>query len=306
MRIVVIGAGAIGGLFGAALAKGGAEVILLDRDAAHVAAINQDGLVVEREGNRTTHRLPATTDPAGIGAVDLAVILVDCNATRDAAEAARGLIGAEGAAVTFQNGIGNIETLVEVLGAERVMAGSTRNSAARLAPGRVEHTYDGKSLVGELDGRPSERVQALVACLEAGGLAAATTDNIVGHVWQKFIVNAGLNALCAVSRLPVGEVVASEAAATLARRILAEVMAVVRAEGIALPEPDPVEGILAHAVGRMNKPSMLQHVEQGRRTEIDAINGALLRYAEKHGIACPVNETIVLLVKAIEGRPQHG
>lgn len=303
MRVVVIGAGAIGGLIGATLARGGAEVVLLDKDEAHVAAINRDGLGVERDGLRTTHRLPATTDPAGVGVVDLAVVLVDTNATRPAAELARALIGADGAAITLQNGIGNIEILVEVLGVGRVIAGSTMNSAARLAPGRIAHTHEGKTLIGELDGKTTERVQAIVDLLTKGGLPVVATDNIQGHVWQKFVLNAGLNALCAITRLRPGEVVESEQATALARRILAEVLAVVRAEGVVLPEPDPTESILGHAVGRMNKPSMLQHVEQGRRTEIDAINGALLRFAEKHGLACPVNETIVQLVKAIEGRP---
>lgn len=303
MRIVVIGAGAIGGIFGAALAKGGAEVTLLDQDQAHVAAINHDGLIIERDGIATTHRLPATSDAGSISPVDLAVILVDTNATRDAAEIARGLLGQGGSAISFQNGIGNIETLVEVVGPKRVMAGSTRNSAARLSPGRIAHTYEGKSLVGEIDGSMSERVAGLVALLEQGGLPAAASDNIVGEVWQKLIVNAGLNALCAITRLTPGEVVANEAALALTREILAEVMAVVRAEGVTLPDPDPIEAMLAHFVGRSNKPSMLQHVEQGRRTEIDAINGALLRHAARHGLACPVNATIVKLVKAIEGRP---
>ena len=124
----------------------------------------------------------------------------------------------------------------------------------------------------------------------------------MGHIWQKFVLNAALNPVSAITRLRPGEIADSPAARDLVNAILDEVLAVVAAEGIDLPDPGARESILGHAVGRMNKPSMLQHVEQGRRTEIDALNGALLGYAVRHGIACPVNETIVQLVKAIEGR----
>lgn len=302
MRIAIIGAGAMGGMFGARFAKAGAEVLFYDHDAEHVAAIQKDGLVVEGEGGGR-HPLPATTDPAAIGVVDLAVVLVDCNATRAGAEVAAGVIGERGAVITLQNGIGNIETLVEAAGAGRVMAGSTMNSAARLGPGRIAHTHLGKTMLGELDGSTTDRLAALAALFEKSGLPVETTANIQGHVWQKFILNAALNPVAAITGLRPGEIVENPEARALVRAILDEVLAVVAAEGIDLPNPDPRETILSHAVGRMNKPSMLQHVEQKRRTEIDALNGALLRFAGPHGIACPVNETIVRFIKAIETYP---
>lgn len=304
MRIAMLGAGAMGGMFGARFARAGAEVVLYDRDEAHVAAIAADGLAVELPGqDAVTLRLPAVAEVRAIGAVDLAVVLVDCAATRDAARVAGEVIGSDGFALTLQNGIGNVEALVEVLGAARVVAGSTMNSAARLAPGRVAHTHLGKSVLGELDGRSSERLERLARLFEQGGLPVSTTDNIMGHIWQKFVLNAALNPVCAITRLRPGEVAESASASALVREILREVLAVVAAEKIDLPDPDPTESILAHVVGRMNKPSMLQHVEQGRRTEIAALNGALLPIAERHGIPCPVNRTITQLVEAIQGQP---
>ncbi|HRY24776.1 MAG TPA: 2-dehydropantoate 2-reductase [Geminicoccaceae bacterium] len=303
MRIAMLGAGAMGGMFGARFARAGAEVVLYDRDAAHVAAIAADGLTVELPDEEPiTLRLPAFAEALAIGTVDLAVVLVDCAATRDAALVAKDVIGTGGFALTLQNGIGNVEALVDVLGAARVVAGSTMNSAARLGLGRVAHTHLGKSVLGELDGRASERLERLAALFDRGGLPVATTDNIMGHVWQKFVLNAALNPVCAITRLRPGEVAESASACALVRDILREVLAVVAAEGIDLPDPDPTEGILGHAVGRMNKPSMLQHVEQGRRTEIAALNGALLPIAARHGIPCPTNRTIVQLVEAIQGR----
>ena len=303
MRIAVIGAGAMGGMFGARFAHAGAEVLLVDRDAQHVTAILTDGLAVEADGQQHWHRLSATTEPAGEGPFDLALVMVDCNATAAAAETAAGLIGAAGSALTLQNGIGNIEALVAVLGADRVLAGSTMNSAARTGPGRIAHTHLGKTVLGELDGRTTPRLKAVATLFAAAELPVETTANIQGHVWQKFILNAALNPVAAITRLRPGEIAVSAAATALVHRILDEVLAVVAAEGIELPDPDPRTSILGHAVGRMNKPSMLQHVEQGRRTEIDALNGALLGHAARHGIDCPVNATIVQLVQAIEGRP---
>ena len=302
MRIAVIGAGAMGGMFGARFADAGAEVVLVDRDAEHVRAIATDGLAVEREDGQHWHRLLAVTDPTGLAPADLVLVMVDCNATGEAAAVAGGLLAPDGAALTLQNGIGNVEALVEVLGEARVMAGSTMNSAARTGPGRVAHTHLGKTVLGEPDGSRTERLEEVAKLFEAAGLPVAVTDNVMGHIWQKFVLNAALNPVSAITRLRPGEIADSPAARDLVNAILDEVLAVVAAEGISLPDLDARESILGHAVGRMNKPSMLQHVEQGRRTEIDALNGALLAYAARHGIACPVNATIVQLVKAIEGR----
>ncbi len=302
MRIAVIGAGAMGGMFGARFARAGADVVLIDRDAEHVRAIVADGLAVEENGQQHWHRLPAFTDGAGLEPVDVALVMVDCNATRAAAATAKGLLGPDGTVVTLQNGIGNVETLVEVFGAARVVAGPTMNSCARTGPGRITHTYLGETIIGELDGRTTDRLNALADLLRRAELPVETTDNVQGHIWQKFVLNAAINPVAAITRLRPGEIAERPSAVALVDRLLDEIMAVIEAEGISLPDPDTRHTIQRHIVGRQNKPSMLQHIEQGRRTEIDALNGALLTYAARHGIACPVNETIVQLVKAIEGQ----
>jgi 2-dehydropantoate 2-reductase len=292
----------MGGMFGARFAEAGAEVVLVDRDAEHVRAIATDGLAVEAEDGQHWHRLVAVTDVAGLQPVDLVLVMVDCNATGEAAAVVGGMMAPDGAALTLQNGIGNVEALVAALGEGRVMAGSTMNSAARTGPGRIAHTHLSKTVLGELDGSRTERLDEVAKLFEVAGLPVAVTDNVMGHIWQKFVLNAALNPVSAITRLRPGEIAENPAAGDLVNAILDEVLAVVAAEGIDLPDPGARESILGHAVGRMNKPSMLQHVEQGRRTEIDALNGALLGYAARHGIACPVNATIVQLVKAIEGR----
>ena len=144
MRIAVIGAGAMGAMFGARFARAGAEVVLFDKDAAHVAAINADGVTVEGRDGDLHMRLAATTDPAAIGAVDMALVMVDGNATAAAAAMLADVLPEAAFVLTLQNGIGNVEALTAALGEGRVMAGSTYNSGARLGPGKVAHTNVGR------------------------------------------------------------------------------------------------------------------------------------------------------------------
>ena len=302
MRLAMIGAGAMGAMFGARFARAGADVVLYDRDAEHIAAIVANGLHVGAPDGDLALVLPATTAVEDIGPVDGAVILVDSNATAAAAAVAVRILPADGFALTLQNGIGNVEALAAALGAGRVLAGSTYNSAAKLRPGRVLHSNIGETVIGELDGRASPRVAALAELFRRAGLPVAVSDNVLGHVWMKFVLNAAINPVSAMTGLRPGEIARVEPARRLLERVLDEVLAVVAAKGIRLPEAAPRVAVLDHAHERYNRPSMLQHVEQGRRTEIDALNGALLREAARLGLECPFNEAVVLAVKSIEAR----
>ena len=305
MRIAVIGAGAMGAMFGARFATAGAEVVLFDRDAAHVGAINADGLTVEGRDGDINLRLAATTDPAAIGPVDMALVLVDGNATAAAAAMLAEILPAEAFALTLQNGIGNIEALTAALGAGRVIAGSTYNSGARRGPGRVAHTNVGDTTIGELDGSDTDRLRAIVALFEGGGLPVTVSDNVVGHVWMKFVLNVAINPVSAVTGLRPGEIARTPSALALMEHILDEALAVMAARGIRLPVEDPRAYVIDHARVRYNRPSMLQHVEAGRRTEIEALNGALLREAAALGIPCPFNQAIVLTVRSLEARARY-
>ena len=302
MRIAMIGAGAMGSMFGARFARAGADVVLYDLDAAHVAAVASRGLTVKTPQGDLHVALPATGDPLAIGAADCAVVLVDSNATTVAARVIATALPPGAFALTLQNGIGNVEALVEVLGSARVVAGTTYNSAARLGPGTVLHSNAGETTIGELDGTASPRVAALADLFRAAGLPIAVSDNVLGHIWMKFVLNAAINPVAAITGFRPGEIVRNDAARSLLEKALAEILAVVDARGVRLPEEDPWSAVLDHAYERYNRPSMLQHVEEGRRTEIDALNGALVAEAGRLGIPCPVNAAIVLSVKAIEAR----
>jgi 2-dehydropantoate 2-reductase len=302
MRITVVGAGAMGGSYGGLLAGAGHEVSLIDAWREHVEAINRDGLRVDGILGEHRVRAAASTEPQGGASADVAIVFVDANNTRKGAEIASRVLGPEGFAITFQNGIGNVEQLQAVLGKARVLGGSSMCSAATRGPGHVCLTHMGLTSVGETDGADSPRARALIEALKGAGFEAELEPNVMGLIWQKFVVNCTVNAIAATTGLRGGEIVRLPELDAFQDRVLEEVMAVTRAKQIRLPSPDIAAKVKANCHKKFNKPSMLQHVELGRRTEIDSLNGALLREAKALGIAMPYNESLVALLK---GRELH-
>jgi 2-dehydropantoate 2-reductase len=301
MRITVIGAGAMGGSYGGLLAVAGHEVSLIDAWPAHVDAINRDGLRVDGVRGEHRVRVPASTEASGQRA-DLAIVFVDADNTAAAAETAAKALAPDGCAITFQNGIGNVETLQGALGRERVLGGSSMCSAASRGPGHVALTHLGRTTIGETDGIARPRTEALAAALNGAGFETEVAPDVMAVIWEKFVLNCSINAIAATTGLRAGEIARLPELAAFQGRIIEEVMAVTVAKGIRLPTPDLGAKIKAHGRRKFNKPSMLQHVEAGRRTEIDALNGALLREAAALGVATPCNEALVALLK---GRELH-
>ena len=215
------------------------------------------------------------------------------------------MLKADGFAATFQNGIGNVETLVAELGEGRVAGGSSLCSAASLGAGHVALTHRGATVLGELDGRTTPRVETLCASLRRAGFDASVSDVVVGKIWHKLILNAGINAICATTGMRMGEMARVPELDALQSAVLDEALQVVAAKGITLPADDVVGSIKRECYAKFNKPSMLQHIEAGRRTEIAAINGALVREGKALGIAMPYNEALVALLKGREIRRQR-
>jgi 2-dehydropantoate 2-reductase len=302
MKITVVGAGAMGGSYGGHLARSGHDVTLVDTWQDHVDAINRDGLRLGGVLGDHQVRLPAKVE-AGAGDADVAIVFVDANNTAAAAAALVRMLAPDGFAVTFQNGIGNVETLQTALGAERVLGGSSMCSAASRGPGHVVLTHMALTSVGETArGADSPRVRAMVEALRGAGFEAEHEPNVMGLVWQKFVVNCAVNAIAATTGLRGGEIVRLPELDAFQDRVLEEIMAVTHAKGINLPNPDIAAKIKANCHKKFNKPSMLQHVEAGRRTEIEALNGALIREAKTLAIKTPDNEALVALLK---GRELH-
>ncbi|MBX6322274.1 MAG: 2-dehydropantoate 2-reductase [Rhodospirillaceae bacterium] len=302
MRICVIGAGSMGGMYGGRLAEAGHDVLLVDTWVEHVRAINDAGLRLDGVGGDRRIPVKAATPAEAQGTFEAAIIFVDANSTAAAAGTAKRLVGAEGFAISLQNGIGNVEALVAALGEARVVGGLSYHSAELKGPGHVSHTHRGNTWIGELDGRRSERLARLEAALNSADLVAECVDDITAVIWTKFVLNCAINPLCAITGLRQGDIPRTPELDLYQDRIIDEALAVVAAKGLKLADPDIRAAIKKQSFLKYNKPSMLQHIEKGRRTEIDALNGALAREGRALGVPTPFNEAIALLIKGLEKR----
>ncbi len=300
MKICVIGAGGMGSTYGGLLARAGHDVTFVDAWQERVAAINRDGVYLD--GVAGELRIPAravSEAPAGLGA-DLAMIWTDANNTRQAAQTAITALAPDGFAVTLQNGIGNVETLVEVLGKPRVAAGSSMCSAAMHGSGHASFTHRAMTSVGELDGSASPRIEALRAALAGAGFEVQVHSDIMSLIWTKFALNCTINALCATTGLRLGEIARLPAMDLLQDRVIDEVLAITAAKGITLTSPDFRNSIKQHCWDKFSRPSMLQHIEAGKRTEIDALNARLVEEGRRLGVPTPYNEAVTCLLKGVE------
>lgn len=300
MKITVVGSGAMGGSFGGLLAAAGNDVRLIDTWQDHVDAINRDGLQVDGALGEHRVQISAATAPDASETADVALVFTDTNNTQAAADTLAKMLSPDGFAVTSQNGIGNVEALQATLGESRVVGASSMCSAATIGPGHVSLTHMGPTSAGETGGGSSARVDDFLAALANAGFKTKPSPDIMAEIWQKFVVNCTTNAIAATTGLRTGEFTEVEALMAFRVKVIDEVMAVIDAKGIKLPDPDLIQTIKSGGRRRMNKPSMLQHVTLGRKTEIDALNGALIREAQALNIPVPYNESLVALLKGRE------
>ncbi len=309
MDILILGAGAIGSLLGARLAGGSGSVFLYSTNRAHMEAVAGHGLAVEElDGTVKNFKLAASSDLAAVPRnPGLVLVVVKTYATREAVESVLGLCSPSTVLLTLQNGIGNWETVAEVAGKEAVLAGSTSQGATFLGPGRVRHGGNGPTYIGEVSGQASERVGRVVELFRRAGLVCEPSDNVERLIWDKLIVNVGINAITGLTGIRNGVVAGMLEAAELCEAAVEEAILVAGAKGFPMG-PETVERVLgvARATAR-NRSSMGQDVDKKKRTEIDAINGAIVRFARESGIPTPVNQTLTRLVKILEsnygGRP---
>ena len=280
---------------------GGADLSIIDTDAEQVAAINANGLNPVDFGPTDPIRLPASTEPAGEGCADIAVVMAPAYESANAAITARRILKPDGSAVSCQNGLGNAEALIGELGQGRVFMGSTRSSADRPDPGCPRATKIDPTSVGEFDAAPSARARWFAETATRGGLPTTVSDNIIGVLWSKFLHNCAVNAICATTGLRQAEIARDPALEALRDQLLSEGLAVAKAKGIVLEKPDPQPHIRQHMWQKYTQPSMLQMVEAGRLIEIDAINGWLVRLGDALGVDVTVNRLVTAMAR---GRAQ--
>lgn len=302
MKIAVVGAGAMGSLFGAMLAEAGNEVWLYDVWAEHVQTINKNGLAIEREGQTRTLSIKATTDPKQIGQAQLIIIFVKSTHTASAAETARKLAGSDGAVMTLQNGMGNADILSGFIDPERVLAGTTSHGATMLGPGSIRHAGIGATTIGAWaeteQGR--ERARKLSDFFTKTGIETEAVDDVRSVLWNKLLINIGINAITALTAIKNGQILDLEITRKLSRNAVEEAMKIAGEMNIKVRE-DAVDHVYAVAEATaVNRSSMGQDVDNKRQTEIRTINGFIVREAKRLGLKAPVNETLTALVETLE------
>jgi 2-dehydropantoate 2-reductase len=299
MRIAVIGAGGVGGGFGAALANAGGDVTFVAR-GAHLAAMRENGLRVEGDRGETVVRpVQATDDPASIGPVDIVLFCVKLWDIESAGAQIKPLIGPATGVIPLQNGIDAGDRLIPILGADHVMAGTVAISATIAQPGVIRQTGTFMSMAfGERNGGTTPRAEQLLALCERAGFSATLSDNIAVPIWEKFILLAAMSGCTAVTRLPVGKLRDDPDVFALFESVMRETEAVGRAEGVPLPA-DVVEKRIAMIKGQTPgvMASMAVDLLRGNRLELPWLAGKVVRLGRKHGIPTPSNSAIFAALK---------
>ncbi len=305
MNITIVGTGAMASLFAARLSTV-ANISMIGSWQDAIDTIHRDGVTIENDGHYSG--IHTATDPLDAPAADLAIVLVKTYKTDVAAPVAAKSLKPDGIALTLQNGLGNVEILAQHVGIDRAMLGVTMQGATLLGPGHIRTSGRGATHLGYMPierAAPSDfsldaRAYEITALMNAAGLPAHVSADIDGLVWGKVIVNAGINPLTAILRIPNGALVESPDTLELMRLVSNEAYAVTKAKGIVLPYPDPFERLKQVAIlTATNFSSMLQDVMGKRPTEIDAINGKIVEHGKELGVPAPINAVVTSLVRAI-------
>ena len=308
--LVVVGAGAMGGLFGGLLAEGGLDVTLVDTWTEHIAAIKSHGIRIVGVGGDRNIAIAATTDAHEVRRADIVLFQCKAFANDEAARAVKHLFTGDTVAISFQNGLGNEARLENILGPGKVLAGLTAQAGLVEAPGVVRNfgdlpTHIGELSGGELSGGLSDRVKSIAESLTAHGLPVMPSADIKREKWKKLLGNVALGAISALTDQRSFEIMSVPELRATVFRLVDEAAAVAKAEGVALDvaEARSVMLRLADTTGGgtgTSKSSMREDIIRKRPTEIDTIHGAVAALARIHGIATPTIDTMVALVKGVE------
>ncbi|NLI80907.1 MAG: ketopantoate reductase family protein [Deltaproteobacteria bacterium] len=304
MKVLILGAGAMGSLVGARLSRTDAKVVLFSTNRRHMETVVRDGLIIEElDGSLTRFKLDACYRPEDIPwRPDLVIVLVKSYATQPAVASVKGLCRGSTIFLTLQNGVGNWERVAEQTGKDSVLIGSTAQGATLVEAGRIRHGGKGLTVLGEPEGEPSRRSHEVAELLRQGGMETQVSGEMELLIWEKLQVNVGINAITALTGIRNGVIAQSEEARALSTAAVEESVRVSRAKGFPIRE-DMVERVMAIArATAVNRSSMGQDVDRRKRTEIDAINGAIVRLGEELQIPVPVNRTLTQLVKILESQ----
>ena len=305
MRIAIVGAGVLGSIFGALFSEKGFKVTLIEVLKERVHLIDKEGLWLQwPDGERTHRRLSITSDPYEAGVQDVVMIAVKGYHTRSAIESAAPMIGNDTIVLSVQNGLGNLETIAEVIGPERVIGGITAHSGMPVSMNEVKYVGGlGPLLViGPYDGIFRPGFEKMVKQFQEAGLDVHATQNINNVIWKKLIANVSTNVVAALTGLTGGIAVEHEPCVNIINALCQELAQVAKAKGIDFPEiHDPLAfSLKAFASTKDNRVSMLQDVEAGRPTEIGNLNEIIVTEGQRLNIPTPYNQAVTWLTRGVE------
>ncbi len=301
MKIAIIGAGAMGSIFGSMLSTV-SDVFLITTNKEHVKAINKTGLKIgENDGTFKKYNLFASDDPKDInGEVDLAIIFTKSYHTKDAAISAVPILQHDGLALTLQNGLGNHGVIADILGEKRTVAGVTSHGGILVEPGFVRHAGTGLTHFSS-PGADSEKVAKVAEVFNAAGIETSISDNLDTLIWGKLIINVGINALTAILRVQNGILGITPECEKIMGKAVSEAVKVADALGIRLPYTNPFDQVKEVCKKTAeNRASMLQDILKGSRTEVGVINRAIVAKGIATGVPTPYNLFLSEIVEALE------
>ncbi len=302
MRIAVIGAGAMGSIYGGHLSLHN-DVYLIDTNQAVVDQINQGGLVLQENGEDVTYRPTALTSTEGQEPMDLVILFVKALFSQAALRGNRGIIGPNTYLMTLQNGSGHEDILSEFVSEDRIIIGTTEDNGAVLAPGHVRRGGTGKTNIGMLTEDSAGFLPRLKETLDACGFQGCIHENIQQLVWNKLFTNVSLSALTGVLQVPMGFIAGNEHAWTIAKKLIHEAVAVAHGLGLEADEAEITEKVRqTTANSPEGNTSICADLKAGRKTEVNTISGSVVRASKKCGVPAPTHELIVELIRAMEDR----
>ncbi|MCG2714403.1 MAG: 2-dehydropantoate 2-reductase [Candidatus Omnitrophica bacterium] len=301
MKIVIVGPGAMGCLFGAFLSKSKEEIWLLDKFKERAAKINENGISLEGVSGSWQAKVKATANPQDIGTSDLILICVKSFNTKQAIEQIMPLLGKNTKILTLQNGMGNIEVIAELTAEDRVIGGVTNEGATLIDIGKIHHAGRGQTIIGMINGKTPVEMRGIREVFNKVGFDTKMSRDIKSLIWSKLIINVGINALTAITGLSNGKLTEFEGTKRILRDAVTEAARIAKRKRIKLIYDDPLAKVEAVCEGTSkNLSSMLQDVLRKKRTEIHFINGVIVRLGQELGIDVPTNKFLVDIIKTIE------
>ena len=306
LNVAVLGAGAMGCLFGGLLAEKGLKVTLIDVWKEHIDAINKNGLKMDGFGGDRFIKISATNDPKSISPVDVVIVMCKATALEQALTNAKSIVGDKTVLMSFQNGIGHEAIMQNIVGIDKVLGGTTTQASNILGPGHIKNHASLPSWIGEYEGGLSDRVKDIAETFTAHGLETIASDNVKKRKWMKLFALTAVGPLSAIFDMHHTELYVTNKESKLARelgkQIILETRKVAQADGVEVSEDECLEMFLKIVdSNQTNKSSMAFDIQYKRKSEIDFINGSVSKIGKKHGVPTPLNDMLYKIIKIKEG-----